>query len=166
MAGAPVLCRVPPNIPAEAPARHIARQPVDSEHTPLSRRRFIPRRDRKNLRAAAGRRARAATTGSCPAPGFAQEIPLVHDQSRLSARGYTQRYETSYLCASAFGRRARGLGGGLAFVVRDAFVLRRCQILLASSRGENAYRIARSRWAATPRRGAHRYKALQRGGRP
>jgi transposase len=26
----------------------------------------------------------------------------------------------------------------------DAFVLRRCQILLASSRGENAYRIARS----------------------
>ena len=27
---------------------------------------------------------------------------------------------------------------------RDAFVLRRCQILLASSRGENAYRIARS----------------------
>ncbi len=27
---------------------------------------------------------------------------------------------------------------------KDAFVLRRCQILLASSRGENAYRIARS----------------------
>src|SRR5688500_20412808 len=26
----------------------------------------------------------------------------------------------------------------------DAFVLRRCQILLASSRGENAYQIARS----------------------
>jgi transposase len=26
----------------------------------------------------------------------------------------------------------------------DAFILRRCQILLASSRGENAYRIARS----------------------
>src|SRR5215218_10897612 len=26
----------------------------------------------------------------------------------------------------------------------DAFVLRRCQILLASDRGENAYRIARS----------------------
>jgi len=26
----------------------------------------------------------------------------------------------------------------------DAFVLRRCQVLLASSRGENAYRIARS----------------------
>ena len=26
----------------------------------------------------------------------------------------------------------------------DAFVLRRCQILLASARGENAYRIARS----------------------
>lgn len=36
----------------------------------------------------------------------------------------------------------------------DAFVLRRCQILLASSRGENAYRGSPARWAAIPRRRA------------
>jgi transposase len=36
----------------------------------------------------------------------------------------------------------KSLEGGLRSP--DAFILRRCQILLASSRGENAYRIARS----------------------
>src|SRR3712207_5305327 len=34
----------------------------------------------------------------------------------------------------------------------DAFTLRRCQILLANDRGENAYHIARALWVAAPRR--------------
>jgi transposase len=56
---------------------------------------------------------------------------------------YPLGHETTYLCASLERRRARNPGGGVAFV--------RCfrppsvpQTLLASSRGENAYGIARS----------------------
>src|SRR3712207_2594180 len=53
----------------------------------------------------------------------------------------------------------------------DAFVLRRCQILLASSRGENAYQIARSLGCnpQTARNAIHTFnerglpEALQRG---
>ena len=56
---------------------------------------------------------------------------------------YPLRYEKSHLCASRQRRRARNPGGGIA-PSTDAFTLRRCQILLASSRGENAYQIARS----------------------
>jgi transposase len=42
---------------------------------------------------------------------------------------------------------------------KDAFVLRRCQILLASDRGENAYRIARSLGCnpQTARNAIHRF---------
>jgi transposase len=56
---------------------------------------------------------------------------------------YPPRYETTNLRASFERRGARVPGGRLASST-DAFVLRRCQILLASSRGENAYQIARS----------------------
>jgi hypothetical protein len=47
-------------------------------------------------------------------------------------------HETSHLCAAALGRQA--LETGLRS--SDAFVLRRCQILLASARGERALQIA------------------------
>jgi DNA polymerase family A len=43
---------------------------------------------------------------------------LVHLQSRLSVRCYDGRHETTYLRASIFGRRARGLGGRSALVGR------------------------------------------------
>src|SRR3712207_3984980 len=56
---------------------------------------------------------------------------------------YPPRHETTYLRASLERCRTQVPGGGPASST-DAFVLRRCQILLASSRGENAYQIARS----------------------
>jgi hypothetical protein len=64
---------------------------------------------------------------------------------------YALDHETSYLCASRKLRRARSPAGGIASST-DAFMLRRCQILLASSRGENAYQIVRRASGATPRR--------------
>ena len=67
----------------------------------------------------------------------------MHPKNRLYAKCYADRHETTNLRAPALGRRARGFGGEPA-LVRRRFVLRRCQILLASSRGENAYQIARS----------------------
>src|SRR5215212_1301510 len=45
----------------------------------------------------------------------------------------------------------------------DAFVLRRCQILLASDRGENAYQIARSLGCNPQRRRATLSTALRKG---
>ena len=56
---------------------------------------------------------------------------------------YPLKYETTDLCASLEGRRARNLGGRLAFV-GCLHLAPLCQILLASDRGENAYHIARS----------------------
>ena len=53
---------------------------------------------------------------------------------------YARGHATSHFCAPAHGRRAAGTGAGPALL--DAFVLRRCQILLASARGERAPRIA------------------------
>ena len=56
---------------------------------------------------------------------------------------YAVGHATSSLCASADGRRAAGSDSGPALLrSSDAFVLRRCQILLASARGERAPRIA------------------------
>jgi len=57
---------------------------------------------------------------------------------------YAGGHAISYLRASAHGRRAAGSDSGPALLRRssDAFVLRRCQILLASARGERAPRIA------------------------
>jgi transposase len=54
---------------------------------------------------------------------------------------YPLDHETSYLCASRKRRRARNLGGGIA-LAGCLHVAPLCQILLASSRGENAYQIA------------------------
>ena len=53
---------------------------------------------------------------------------------------YAGRHETSHLCSSTDRRRAAALEKGLR--AKDAFVLRRCQILLSSARGERAPRIA------------------------
>lgn len=53
---------------------------------------------------------------------------------------YAGGHATSYLCAPAHGRRAQALTAGLRSP--DAFVLRRCQIVLASARGERAAHIA------------------------
>jgi transposase len=55
---------------------------------------------------------------------------------------YPLGHEKTNIRASFERRRAKNLEAGLRS--SDAFVLRRCQILLASSRGENAYQIARS----------------------
>ena len=60
---------------------------------------------------------------------------------RTVVNGYPPWHETTYLRASLDRRRARVLGGRLAFAFK-AFTLRRCQILLASERGKNAYQIA------------------------
>ena len=77
---------------------------------------------------------------------------------------YPLRNEMSDLRASALRRRARVSGGRIASLT-DAFTLRRCQILLASFRGENAYQIAQrlglqpsTRTPSTPstRRGSRR----------
>ena len=54
--------------------------------------------------------------------------------------GYSSAHETSHLPTYAFKEGARALEAGLRS--SDAFVLRRCQILLASARGERAPRIA------------------------
>ena len=54
--------------------------------------------------------------------------------------GYSSVHETSNLRTYAFKARARRAGSGLRS--SDAFVLRRCQILLASSRRERSPRIA------------------------
>lgn len=62
---------------------------------------------------------------------------------RLFARGYAGRHETIDLRACAFGRRAQNPCGRSTFS-SDAFVLRRCRILLPSSRGERASRISRN----------------------
>jgi hypothetical protein len=51
-------------------------------------------------------------------------------------------YETSDFRASPHGRRAPGPGGGPAFVRGFCPPLRRCQILLASARGERVPQIA------------------------
>jgi Winged helix-turn helix len=68
---------------------------------------------------------------------------LVRLQSRLSARCYDGQHATTYLFVRPLSDAERkALEDGLRS--SDAFGLRRSQILLASSRGENAYRIAHS----------------------
>jgi hypothetical protein len=69
--------------------------------------------------------------------------PPSASSDEMVVKVYPLAHETTYLCASRQRRRARNPGeAGLRSP--DAFTLRRCQILLASDRGENAYQIARS----------------------
>src|SRR4051812_40262988 len=66
---------------------------------------------------------------------------LVHLQNRFQVMSYSGDHETSHLCPYTFEKGAQGSAQeGLRS--KDAFVLRRCQILLASARGEIAPQIA------------------------
>jgi transposase len=67
---------------------------------------------------------------------------LVHTQNRFSSRAYTKGMRKPVFVRPISDAERETLEAGLRS--SDAFVLRRCQILLASERGENAYQIARS----------------------
>ena len=67
---------------------------------------------------------------------------LVHPQRGLCVMSYSGRHEASNLRTFTFGNECENLQAGLRS--KDAFVMRRCQILLASSRGQSSPKIARS----------------------
>ncbi len=64
---------------------------------------------------------------------------LVHIQNRRRVRRYSGNHETSDLRPFTFGHRKKEQLG-TALRSKDAFIMRRAQIILASERGENAPR--------------------------
>src|SRR3954463_1494651 len=93
--------------------------------------------------------------------GRIDDEALMHLQSRLSARCYDGWYETTYLRASDLGRRARGFGGRLALARRF-----RPPPLSDPARQLPRRERLQDRPLVGLRLpdGAHRHKALQRGG--
>jgi transposase len=71
-----------------------------------------------------------------------QRYPNASSERVVCDMGYSSFHETSNLCPKIVGKGARCLQGGLRS--RDPFVLRRCQILLASARGSSSPKIAQS----------------------
>ena len=88
-------------------------------------------------------------------------VSLVHPQSRLSARCYPARHETTDLRASALGRRARGPGGRSALVRR----LRPPPLPDPTRELSGRERLPhRPLFGLRPANRAHRREAVQRGG--
>jgi hypothetical protein len=77
-------------------------------------------------------------------PALVPRPSLVHIQNRCRVRRYSRTHETSNLRPFTFGHRRKRAVGNRALRSKDAFVMRRAQIILASERGERASRIARS----------------------